>query len=71
MKTDEKYAKLLALSVIYEKEEPIRNEQVRHVYCRPEDIPELLKSITDADFRQWVASVSRLFRLTESDPSLN
>ncbi len=64
MKTDEKYAKLLALSVLYGKDNQIRNEQVKLIYCQPEDIPNLLKAIKDNGFKQWVASVSHLFRPT-------
>ncbi len=71
MKTDEKYAKLLALSVLYEKDEQTRDEQVRRIYCRPADIPELLKAITNDEFRQWVASVTHLFRSTEGEIMLN
>ena len=62
MKTDEKYAKLLALLILFEKDEQSRNEKVRDIYCHPTDIPKLLKDITNEEFRQWVASVSHLFR---------
>lgn len=71
MNTDEKYAKLLALSVLYEKDEQTRNDQVRRIYCRPADIPELLNAITNDEFRQWVTSVTHLFRSTNGGIVLN
>ncbi len=71
MKSNEKYAKLLALSVLYGKDEQTRNDQLRRIYCHPTDIPELLKAITNDEFKQWVASVSHLFRSTDGEVALN
>ncbi len=57
MSEDEKYAKLLALSVIYEKDEQVRQSFLERVICRPEDFPELLYEIHHEEFREWVKSV--------------
>jgi hypothetical protein len=62
MKTDEKYAKLLALLVLYEKNEPERMEQVQRITCHPQDVSTLLDVIGDEDFRNWVKSVAHLFK---------
>ncbi len=71
MNADEKYAKLLALSVLYEKDEQSRDNQVRRIYCNPTDVPELLDAICHNDFREWVASVTHLFRSTDGEAALN
>lgn len=62
MTPDEKYAKLLALSVLYEKGEQNRDDQIRRIYCRPADLTELLEAINHEDFKQWVISVAHLFQ---------
>ncbi|MDR2036446.1 MAG: hypothetical protein LBQ60_00835 [Bacteroidales bacterium] len=62
MSTDEKYAKLLALSVLYEKKEPLRSAQVQRITCSPGDVGAILKEIEDNHFREWVKSVSHLFK---------
>ncbi len=63
MTSDEKYAKLLALSIIYNnKTEQDRISQVQRVSCRPEEIPVILNEVYDENFKQWVCSVSHLFK---------
>ncbi len=62
MNANEKYAKLLALSVLYEKEEQARMTQVQNITCRPTDVQEILNDIIDTGFRDWVVSVSHLFK---------
>ena len=54
---DRAYAKLLALSVIYEKEESCRNEFLEKISYRPKEITVMLDSVPDCDFRRWVQSV--------------
>ncbi len=62
MNSDEKYAKLLALTVLYEKGEPDRTMQAQRITCRPGDVDVLLREITDKGFKDWVSSVARLFK---------
>ncbi len=62
MSSDEKYAKLLALSVLYEKNETERMTQVQRITCCPEDVSMLLKHIRDEGFKNWVESVAHLFK---------
>ncbi len=62
MSSFEKYAKLLALAVLYEKEEQSRLLQVQNIVCRPEDVSAIVGEISDSGFRDWVLSVSHLFR---------
>ncbi|MDR1172486.1 MAG: hypothetical protein LBL24_08545 [Bacteroidales bacterium] len=57
MNKEEKYAKLLALSVIYEKDERSRQPFLERIACRSEDFPELLRGIHHDGFREWVKSV--------------
>jgi spore coat protein CotH len=59
---DEKYAKLLALSVLYEKTEPERMIQVQRITCHPEDFDLLLDDVRDEGFKDWVRSVAHLFK---------
>ena len=62
MTQDEKYAKLLALSIIYEKEEEYRIPYIENISCNPEDSIELLKEIHDPEFKSWVKSIMHLFK---------
>jgi len=62
MKADEKYAKLLALSVLYEKKEPERTERVKRITCCPKDVNVLLNYINDNDFKNWVKSVAHMLK---------
>ncbi|MDR1154469.1 MAG: hypothetical protein LBL04_07140 [Bacteroidales bacterium] len=62
MSPDEKYAKLLALSVLYEKTEPERMTQVQKITCHPEELDILLDDISDEGFKDWVRSVAHLFK---------
>lgn len=62
MKSDEKYAKLLALSVLYEKQEPERTERVKRITCCPKDVNVLLGHINDVDFKNWVRSVAHILK---------
>ena len=62
MNTDEKCAKLLALSVLYENKETERVQQVQKITCSPKDFETLLNNIVDEDFKRWVKSVAHLFK---------
>ncbi len=62
MSSDEKYAKLLALAILYEKNEPERMMQVQRITCYPKDIGILLDNIIDDGFKNWVRSVAHLFK---------
>ena len=62
MNVEKKYAKLLALSVLYEKDEPIRMEQVKKITCCPKDVDALLHEILNTDFKNWIKSVAPLFK---------
>jgi hypothetical protein len=62
MNTNEMYAKLIALSVLYEKDEQTRQMQVQNIMCDPNEIKILLNEISDEGFRNWVQSVSHLFK---------
>ncbi len=66
MNPDEKHAKLLALSVLYEKDEQVRNSLVQRIYCNPTDVPDLLDAIRNDEFKQWVTSVTHLFRSSDN-----
>ncbi len=60
MSEDEKYAKLLALSIIYEKDASVRQPFLERVVCRPEDFPELLYEIQHQEFREWMESIKSI-----------
>lgn len=62
MNSNEKQAKLIALAVLYSKDEESRNEQVQRISCRPREVKQLLSEISDEEFRQWVQSVAHLFK---------
>ena len=51
---DKVYAKLLALSVIYEKKESCRQAFLKRISYSIEEISAVLKNIYDPDFRSWV-----------------
>lgn len=56
------FAKLLALSVLYEKDEKTRMMQVQNITCQPQDLQQILNEISDEEFKEWVQSVSHLFK---------
>ena len=58
MNANEKYSKLLALSVLYEKGEPYRTQQVQNVTCCSKDLDVLLRYIEDDNLKSWVMSIS-------------
>ena len=63
MKLEDKHAKLLALSVLYENKDRRNNlSQIQRIACRPDDVAILLSEICDNNFKEWVQSVSHLFR---------
>lgn len=57
MSEDEKYAKLLALSIIYEKDEGCRMPFVERLSCRPKDIGIIMQDVIDPEFREWIISI--------------
>ena len=57
MKRDRLYAKLIALSIIYEKSEDCRELFVEKLKFRKGEYQEILKEITNPQFRQWVESI--------------
>lgn len=48
------YAKLLALSVIYEKEEKCQRVFLQRISYSPREITVVMDSICDDGFRSWV-----------------
>lgn len=62
MTKDEKYAKIIALSIIYEKDEGCRIPFIERVSCRHGEVDEILGDIHDEDFKNWVISIAHLFR---------
>jgi hypothetical protein len=62
MTKEEKYAKILALSIIYEKDEGCRLPFVERISCRRNEVDEIVSDIYDEDFRNWVISIAHLFR---------
>ena len=65
MNAEQKYAKLLALSVLYEKNESTRTEQVKRITCCSKDVDILLTEmgeILNKDFKDWIRSVAHLFK---------
>ena len=57
MEKDRLYAKLVALSVIYEKGENYRQPFVERLIFRKGEYREVLLKIVDPQFRQWVESI--------------
>ncbi len=57
MSEDEKYAKLLALSIIYEKDEHVRKPFLERIVCQPKDFSKLLYEINHEEFREWMVSI--------------
>ncbi len=57
MSKDAKYAKLLALSVIYEKDKCTRQPFLERIVCTPKDFGGLLCEIHEQEFREWVESI--------------
>ena len=62
MSSEEKFAKLLALSILYQKNEIGWTEQVQRITCSRKDVDEILEFINDDEFKGWVRSVSHLFK---------
>ena len=60
MKKDRLYAKLIALSIIYAKEENLRQPFVERLTFRKGEYREVLKKIVDPQLRQWVESIQPL-----------
>ncbi len=58
MNTEEREAKILTLSMIYEKDEPVRWPFLEKISCLPDELAELLRDIYYRDFREWVVSVA-------------
>lgn len=62
MKRDEIYAKLIALSIIYEKDESLRLPYLERITCRSGELEAVLNEVTDIHFRDWIVSVSPIIR---------
>jgi len=57
MKKDRLYAKLIALSIIYAKDENLRQPFVERLTFRKGEYKEVQKKIIDPQFGQWVESI--------------
>ena len=57
MEKDRLYAKLIALSIIYEKSEESRKAFVEKLKFREGEYQEILNEIDDLQFKQWVESI--------------
>jgi len=53
---DRVYAKLLALSVIYAKEESSRNVFLQRVSYSSDEMTSVMKCVCDSGFRNWIES---------------
>ncbi|MDR2040179.1 MAG: hypothetical protein LBQ60_19835 [Bacteroidales bacterium] len=62
MTKEEKYAKVLALSIIYEKEEGCRMPFVERIACHENEVEEILNAVHDKDFKNWIKSVAPYFK---------
>jgi len=60
MEKDRLYAKLIALSIIYEKSESCRQPYVERLKFRKGEHQEILNEIADPQFRKWVESIKPL-----------
>ncbi len=58
MSAEEREVKLLTLSMIYEKDEPVRWPFLEKISWLPDELTELLHDIYYRDFREWVVSVA-------------
>ena len=62
MEKDRLYAKLIALSIIYEKNEDCRKTFVEKLTFRKGEHQEVLNEIIDPQFRQWVESIKTVIK---------
>jgi len=64
---DKVYAKLLALSIIYSKEESCRQTFLKRISYSPREITAVMKSICDPDFHNWVEAAIPVMQCRENE----
>jgi hypothetical protein len=56
LNVDNVYAKIIALSMIYEKKESCRQPFLERISYSDSEMKIVMDSVYDADFRNWIAS---------------
>jgi hypothetical protein len=62
---DNVYAKLLALSIIYEKEENCRQIFLEKISYTHREIKAMMKVVSDTEFRNWIVSAISVMQCRE------
>ena len=70
MDKDRLYAKLIALSTIYEKSESCRQSYIERLKFRKGEHQKILNEIIDPQFRQWVKSIKPLLNVNSNKNKL-
>ncbi len=62
---DNVYAKLIALSIIYAKEEGCRKEFLERISYSPIEMTAVMDKVCDAGFRSWIESAIPVMQCRE------